>query len=411
MRYEKYYVGITNEHKGLFSQLRGKEAAPNRVPDGDINMINETSTNNGVAKKAASNFVFDAPAITVSVNHAQTVFLQTEDFCASVNILILKSTWLSKMPEIGLYIAAYLKKNNQRYDYSCKISKDKLNDTVLVLPTLDEIDETSPYSDNGFIPDWQYMQERIAELEQERIAELEQERIAELEHYLVASGLNDYELTEEDKSILATELFNSDDATELPSENGCRKEARKFKISDVFDLCKGKRLIKSEHIYGNTPFIGSTDSNNGVTGYIGQEPIFSGNAITISYNGSVGQVFYQENDFWASDDINVLYLKNHVLNALLYGYLSGALKKAGSKFSYSYKWNLKRMKETLITLPIQTNADHTPIIDPENKYHPEGYIPDWSFMEKYIRAVEKVVIKDVVDWKDEEIKKTKELVS
>ena len=403
MRYEKYYVGITNEHKGLFSQLRGKEAAPNRVPDGDINMINETSTNNGVAKKAASNFVFDAPAITVSVNHAQTVFLQTEDFCASVNILILKSTWLSKMPEIGLYIATYLKKNNQRYDYSCKISKDKLNDTVLVLPTLDEIDETSPYSDNGFIPDWQYMQERIAELEQERIAELE--------HYLVASGLNNYELTEEDKSILATELFNSDDATELPSENGCRKEARKFKISDVFDLCKGKRLIKSEHIYGNTPFIGSTDSNNGVTGYIGQEPIFSGNAITISYNGSVGQVFYQENDFWASDDINVLYLKNHVLNALLYGYLSGALKKAGSKFSYSYKWNLKRMKETLITLPIQTNADHTPIIDPENKYHPEGYIPDWSFMEKYIRAIEKVVIKDVVDWKDEEIKKTKEIVS
>ena len=411
MRYEKYYVGITNEHKGLFSQLRGKEAAPNRVPDGDINMINETSTNNGVAKKAASNFVFDAPAITVSVNHAQTVFLQTEDFCASVNILILKSTWLSKMPEIGLYIATYLKKNNQRYDYSCKISKDKLNDTVLVLPTLDEIDETSPYSDNGFIPDWQYMQERIAELEQERIAELEQERIAELEHYLVASGLNDYELTEEDKSILATELFNGDDATELPSENSCRKEARKFKISDVFDLCKGKRLIKSEHIYGNTPFIGSTDSNNGVTGYIGQEPIFSGNAITISYNGSVGQVFYQENDFWASDDINVLYLKNHVLNALLYGYLSGALKKAGSKFSYSYKWNLKRMKETLITLPIQTNADHTPIIDPENKYHPEGYIPDWSFMEKYIRAVEKVVIKDVVDWKDEEIKKTIEIVS
>ena len=38
-------------------------------------------------------------------------------------------------------------------------------------------------------------------------------------------------------------------------------------------------------------------------------------------------------------------------------------------------------------------------------------LPDWSFMEKYIRAVEKVVIKDVVDRKDKEIKKTKELVS
>ena len=52
-----------------------------------------------------------------------------------------------------------------------------------------------PVTSSGEI-DWQYMQERIAELE----------------HYLVASGLNDYELTEEDKSILATELFNGDDA-------------------------------------------------------------------------------------------------------------------------------------------------------------------------------------------------------
>lgn len=195
------------------------------------------------------------------------------------------------------------------------------------------------------------------------------------------------------------------------SVNGCLKEANEFKISDVFDLHKGKRLTKAEHICGNTPFIGSTDSNNGVTGYIGQEPIFSGNAITISYNGSVGQVFYQENDFWASDDINVLYLKNHVLNDSLYGYLSGALKKAGSKFSYSYKWNLERMKETLIVLPIQTDINNTPVIDQNHTYHPDGYIPDWEYMEKYIKATEKVVIRDVVEWKNEMIEKTKEVVA
>lgn len=51
MRYEKYYIGNTSEHKGLFEQLRGKEAAPNRVPDGNVNMVNETSTNNGITKK------------------------------------------------------------------------------------------------------------------------------------------------------------------------------------------------------------------------------------------------------------------------------------------------------------------------------------------------------------------------
>ena len=389
----------------LFVISNSKGVNANQVKfGGSYPYVTRTEKDNGIAGYIyADNLDKINPANTISFGQdTWTLFYQSEPYFTGnrVKILKLKDENFKLTEEVALYLITAMKKVLVGLTWGTSKNEVNFENRTICLPV----------TSSGEI-DWQYMQERIAELEQERIAELEQERIAELEHYLVASGLNDYELTEEDKSILATELFNGDDATDLPSENSCRKEARKFKISDVFDLCKGKRLIKSEHIYGNTPFIGSTDSNNGVTGYIGQEPIFSGNAITISYNGSVGQVFYQENDFWASDDINVLYLKNHVLNALLYGYLSGALKKAGSKFSYSYKWNLKRMKETLITLPIQTNADHTPIIDPENKYHPEGYIPDWSFMEKYIRAVEKVVIKDVVDWKDEEIKKTIEIVS
>ena len=206
MRYEKYYVGKTSEHKGLFEQLRGKESAPNRVPDGNINMVNETSRNNGITKKASSNHVFQAPAITVSVNYAQTVFLQDEDFCASVNILILKNDWLTQIPKAGLYVVACLIKNNQKYDYSCKISKDRLNDTYITLPTLDELDENSPYSDKGFIPDWNYMQKRIEELEKERIEELEKERIEELEKYLLATELNDYQLTDEDIDVLSLSL-------------------------------------------------------------------------------------------------------------------------------------------------------------------------------------------------------------
>ena len=381
----------------LFVISNSKGVNANQVKfGGSYPYVTRTEKDNGIAGYIyADNLDKINPANTISFGQdTWTLFYQSEPYFTGnrVKILKLKDENFKLTEEVALYLITSMKKVLVGLTWGTSKNEVNFENRTICLPV----------TSSGEI-DWQYMQERIAELEQERIAELE--------HYLVASGLNDYELTEEDKSILATELFNGDDATELPSENSCRKEARKFKISDVFDLCKGKRLIKSEHIYGNTPFIGSTDSNNGVTGYIGQEPIFSGNAITISYNGSVGQVFYQENDFWASDDINVLYLKNHVLNALLYGYLSGALKKAGSKFSYSYKWNLKRMKETLITLPIQTNADHTPIIDPENTYHPEGYIPDWSFMEKYIRAVEKVVIKDVVDWKDEEIKKTKEIVS
>lgn len=52
------------------------------------------------------------------------------------------------------------------------------------------------------------MEGRIAEIEQERIAEIELERIAEIDAYLVASGLDDYELTDEDKETLLRSLQN-----------------------------------------------------------------------------------------------------------------------------------------------------------------------------------------------------------
>ena len=64
------------------------------------------------------------------------------------------------------------------------------------------------------------------------------------------------------------------------------------------------------------------------------------------------------------------------------------------------------MKECTVLLPIQT-ADNEPFIDSLCTYHQMGYTPDWDFMDKYIRAIEKVVIADVVKYKDEVIANTK----
>lgn len=367
MRYEKYYIGNTSEHKGLFEQLRGKEAAPNRVSDGDVNMVNETSTNNGITKKASSNFVFTAPAITVSVNYAQTVFLQIEDFCASVNILILKSDWLTKTPEAGLYIIAHLIKNNQKYDYSCKISKDRLNDTILILPTLDEVDKTSPYSDEGFIPDWEYMQERIAELEQERIAELEQ--------YLVATGLNDYELTEEDKEVLAFSF-----------------SWKKFRLDELFKKVKTKKIYGKANDFPTCktseyaiPLLTAGADNQGFARYAkrNQCPTILKNVISISANGAnTGITFYQKDEFAVLQDAYAIKLKDmEIPNEQVGLFLASCINKIlYGNFSWTYKAGWERIKDLSIKLPVKESEEI-----------------DWDFMTKYIRAIEKVVIADVVN--------------
>ena len=109
---------------------------------------------------------------------------------------------------IGLFLVAQFHWLPKTYNYSNMCSYTKIKDLTITLPTLDGLDENSPYSDDGFVPDFDYMQERIEELEQERIEELEQERIEELEQYLVATGLNDYELTKEDIETLSLSLVS-----------------------------------------------------------------------------------------------------------------------------------------------------------------------------------------------------------
>lgn len=161
-------------------------------------------------------------------------------------------------------------------------------------------------------------------------------------------------------------------------------------MKDVFDIVKGKRLTKNDQLLGSTLFIGATAMNHGQTARIGQRPLFPANTITVSYNGSVGEAFYQEEPYWASDDINVLFLKNHELNRHIASYLCAVIRKAGKLFFYNQKWNLERMKVTKISLPVNSVN-----------------VPDWDYMERYIRATEKVVIADAAKWKDKVIATTK----
>ena len=144
---------------------------------------------------------------------------------------------------------------------------------------------------------------------------------------------------------------------------------KKLKYEDIFNIKKGKRLTKEDFIEGQTPFIGAIDGNNGYRDFIGQEPIHEGNTITVNYNGSVGEAFYQPNPFWASDDVNVLYPK-FKFNKYIAMFIIPIIKKEKYRFNYGRKWELSRMKESIIQLPVDKN----------------GAI-DTDFMENYIKSL------------------------
>lgn len=120
----------------VFEFERGKEVAPNKNLSGDCPLILESGENNGYSRNVIPTKIFDGNAITVSVNYAANVFYQENKFCASVNIIILRNKYLNK--HSGLFIAAILSKNNSKYNYNDKISKDKLFNETIPLPVTSE---------------------------------------------------------------------------------------------------------------------------------------------------------------------------------------------------------------------------------------------------------------------------------
>ena len=168
----------------------------------------------------------------------------------------------------------------------------------------------------------------------------------------------------------------------------------KFKIGDLFIIESGIRLTKAEISKGDINFLGAIATNNGIREKIKTTKIRKANCITVNYNGSVGEAFYQTEPFFASDDVKVYRAKGGwIINELNALFLATAVKSAGKTFSYSQKWSAKKMTHTYISLPATKTGT-----------------PDYEFMETYIKALKKVVIKGVVDWKDRIIKTTRDIV-
>ena len=376
----------------LFVISNSKGVNANQVKfGGSYPYVTRTEKDNGIAGYIyADNLDKINPANTISFGQdTWTLFYQSEPYFTGnrVKILKLKDENFKLTEEVALYLITAMKKVLVGLTWGTSKNEVNFENRTICLPV----------TSSGEI-DWQYMQERIAELEQERIAELEQERIAELEHYLVASGLNDYELTEEDKSILATELFNSDDATELPSENGCRKEAREFRVGDLFEVKTPVKKFNASSVeitdkIGH-PYVVRSSTNNGIRGYINEDEKYLNEGNTFSFGQDTATIFWQEKPFFTGDKIKILKPK-FACNSEIANYIMNGIAMAFCYFSWgTQSFKVSVIEDAELLLPVTYDG-----------------LPDWSFMEKYIRAIEKVVIKDVVDWKDEEIKKTIEIVS
>jgi len=156
----------------------------------------------------------------------------------------------------------------------------------------------------------------------------------------------------------------------------------------VFIISSGKRLTTADMDNGNVPFIGATDSNNGITNYVKTtNNTLDHNVLGVNYNGSVAETFYHPYYCIFSDDVKRLHLKDGIKNKYVYLFLATVIKLQKVKFTYGYKFNANRMNRQIILLPVSKSGQ-----------------PDYAFMEEYIKERETLKRREYLDYCTEKLK-------
>ena len=280
-----------------------------------ICFVSRTSANNGIVARVKLLDELDpmpANAITVALGGSVlSSFYQDEPFYTAFHIACLYPK-VALTKEQMLYYAYVIEQNKYRYNFGRQANRTLKS---ILIPDIFELPD---FVNQILISDYQFEKEPII-----------------------------------DKQI---------------SLNTCNWKW--FRYDEIFEIKKGKRLTKADMIDGNINYIGATDSNNGITAKISNyEHIHNSNTITVSYNGSIAEAFYQDKPFWATDDVNVLYPKFE-LNPYIAIFLCTLIHKEKYRFNYGRKWDKEMMNKSQIKLPITQDG-----------------IPDWQYMENYIKSL------------------------
>ena len=135
-------------------------------------------------------------------------------------------------------------------------------------------------------------------------------------------------------------------------------------------------------------YVGAKKDDNGVMiNCLKDESLMTkGNCIIFICNGqgSVGYANYMDVDFIGTTDIVAGYNDN--LNPEIGAFLATVYSQERPKYSFGRKWKTK-LADTEVNLPVQHNNDGSIFIDDTKKYSDDGYVPDWQFMEEYIKSL------------------------
>lgn len=283
---------------------------------------------------------------------AETMYYQENDFIGYSHIQHLVAKFEPFNQKIAsVIISACRVATSKKYDYGNKFNREAMNKTKIQLPI------TNNKIDFDFMENF--------------IDQIEAERIEKLDAYLEVSGLRNYSLTDEEQNVL-------DDF-----ENGLI-QFNDFRIGKIFEINSYKKRFDANKIIISKigkPYVVRTALNNGIRGYINEDEEFLNEGNTISFGQDTATMFYQEKSYFTGDKIKILKSKSNEFNKLNALFFITTMSKSFSSFSWGgSSFNVNIIGNQLMKLPTQNQE------------------ANYKLMEILISALQKIVIKDVVEY-------------
>ena len=315
---------------------------------GIVNFVARTAEDNGVSAYVQTiDSVIPQEAGLISVAGGGSVlstFLQNEPFYSGRDLYTLEAK--NKISdEAKMFIITVIEQNKYKYSYGRQANKT-LPDLILKLPINNKGD-----------PDYEFMEKYIKSLHNKPITT----KIKPGK----APNLNIYSW-------------------------------KSFQIKKIFTLMNGKGITQEEidENPGDFAAVQSAEENNGVMGKIDLDYCKSMNytftekpCLTVARSGSAGFVSYQVFGCVVGDSAKILLLPDEIATETNYLFLQTLLTANRFKYSYGRKVTEDKYLNEYISLPIKYNTDGFPVIDKTHRFSDDGFVPDWNFMDKYIKSL------------------------
>lgn len=305
--------------------------------------INSSSKTGSLPNDTIDKKIFPGKSVCVTNNGSvgYAYYQETEFKCShDVNPLYRKDGEFNYFT--GLFVASIIMKDRYRWGYGRKWRPERMVKSKINLPATNEGK-----------PDWDWMEKFMKSLKHKPI-----------------------------KTVNKENLSNANTST-----------WKEFYLHKLFNTSMGNGIDAIATTNDNPKYnYVSRDSNgNGVVGFVdeveGQKPFPTG-AMSLALGGSfLGSCFIQKEPFYTAQNVGILQEKEPLsIHTKLF---ISTLIRNECKIKYQAfgrELNSHFRKDFTIKLPVLMNGNDY-VFDKNKKYSDKGYVPDWKFMENYIKSL------------------------